>query len=117
MASKNQFARTTRDAPSAPMRGTFIAPTLLHVCCICGHIRVDQGKFRSPQHWVTQGRYRKTHGGESGRFPSHSHILSEMFHEGPSRLRRNRPAKASKVRTPTVSATPLRNRVMLPKIG
>jgi hypothetical protein len=76
MASKRQFAQTTREAPSAPMRGAFIAPTLLHVCCICGHIREDRGKFRSPEHWVTQGRYRKSHGINPDDFPlTHTYCL------------------------------------------
>ena len=39
MSFEELSAQTTREAPSAPMRETSIAPTLLPVCCICGLIR------------------------------------------------------------------------------
>lgn len=56
------FGRITREAPSAPMRETFIAPTLLPVCCVCGLVR-DDTKFSSGRElWVTQRTYRETHG-------------------------------------------------------
>ena len=41
-------------APSAPLRATGIPPTLLHVYCICGHIREETGTSANREHWVTQ---------------------------------------------------------------
>jgi len=55
-------AQTTREAPSAPMRETFIAPTLLPVCCICGLIRDETGSTPGLDRWVTQRMYHETHG-------------------------------------------------------
>jgi hypothetical protein len=56
------FGRTTREAPSAQMRETFIAPTLLPVCCVCGLVRDDTRFSPSRELWVTQRTYRGTHG-------------------------------------------------------
>ena len=56
------FGRTTREAPSAPMRETFIAPTLLPVCCVCGLVRDDTRFTPGRELWVTQRTYRGTHG-------------------------------------------------------
>ena len=39
MAFENVVAQTTREAPSALMRETFIAPKMLPVCCVCELIR------------------------------------------------------------------------------
>ena len=50
-----------RKVPSASLRATGIAPTLLHVCCICGHIREETGTSANREHWVTQRTYRHTH--------------------------------------------------------
>jgi len=55
-------AQTTREASSAPMRETFIAPTLLPVCCICGLIRDGTGSSPNRERWVTPRTYRMTHG-------------------------------------------------------
>ena len=62
MSPGKLVAQTTRKAPSAPSRETFIAPKLLHVCCICGHIREETGTSAHREHWVTQRTYRQTHG-------------------------------------------------------
>ena len=43
MSLETLFTQTTREAPSAPMRETFVAPTLLPVCCVCGLIRDETG--------------------------------------------------------------------------
>jgi len=56
------FAQTTRKAPSAPMRETFIAPTMLPVCCVCGLIRDEAGPSPDRERWVTPRTYRTTHG-------------------------------------------------------
>jgi hypothetical protein len=56
------FGRTTRKAPSAPMRETFIALTLLPVCCVCGLIRDGTGFSPGLDRWVAQRTYRETHG-------------------------------------------------------
>ena len=62
MARRNLFAQTTREAPSAPMRETFIAPTPLPVCCVCSLIRDKTGSSPDPERWVTPLTYRRTHG-------------------------------------------------------
>jgi len=55
-------AQRTRKTPSAPLRTTGIAPTLLHVCCMCGHIREETGTSADREHWVAQRTYRQTYG-------------------------------------------------------
>ena len=69
MSLQKTIMQTTREAFSAPMRETFIAPTLLPVCCVCKLVR-DETRF-SPgrEHWVTQRTYRKTHGVNPASFP------------------------------------------------
>jgi hypothetical protein len=62
MPLEKLFDRTIREAPSAPMRETFIAPTLLPVCCVCGLIRDETGYRPHHERWVAQRTYRKTHG-------------------------------------------------------
>jgi hypothetical protein len=44
------------------MRETFIAPTLLPVCCICGLVRDETGSTPGLDRWVTPRTYRETHG-------------------------------------------------------
>ena len=56
------FAQTTRKAPSATMRETFIAPTMLPVCCVCGLIRDETGSSTDRERWVTPRTYRTSHG-------------------------------------------------------
>jgi hypothetical protein len=76
MALENLVAPTTRTAPSAPMRETFIAPTLLPVCCVCGLIRDETGSSPDRERWVTQRMYRKTHGVNPADFPlTHTYCL------------------------------------------
>jgi hypothetical protein len=62
MSFEELSVQTTREAPSAPMRETFIAPTLLPVCCNCGLIRDETGSTPGLDRWVTQRTYRETHG-------------------------------------------------------
>lgn len=62
-------AQTTREVPSAPLRDSFIAPKLLHVCCTCGHIREETGCSPNREHWVTPRTYRKSHGVNLAEFP------------------------------------------------
>jgi hypothetical protein len=69
MSHGKLVAQTIRKAPSAPLREPFIAPKLLHVCCICGHIREETGTSADREHWVTQRTYRQTHGVKLADFP------------------------------------------------
>jgi hypothetical protein len=69
MALGNLSAPTTREAPSAPMRETVIAPTMLPVCCVCGLIRDETGSFPDRECWITPRSYRKTHGANPADFP------------------------------------------------
>ena len=69
MALVELFAQTTREAPSAPMRETFIAPTLLPVCCVCRLIRDETGSSPDRECWVTPRTYRKTYGLNPANFP------------------------------------------------
>ena len=62
MSLETLFAQTTREAPSAPMSETFIAPTLLPVCCLCGLIRDDTRVPPGLDCWLTQRTYLETHG-------------------------------------------------------
>ena len=75
-------AQTTREAFSPPMRETFIAPTLLPICCVCGLIRNETGSSPDRERWVTPQTYRQTPWRESGQGRSHAQLLSEMFYEG-----------------------------------
>lgn len=65
MAFDNVTAQTTREAPSDPKKNTFIAPTLLPKCCVCGLIRDQTGSFPDHERWVTPQAYQKTYGGHS----------------------------------------------------
>ena len=62
MSLKETGTQTTREAHSAPMRETFIAQTLLPVCCVCGLIRDETGYRPHHERWVAQRTYRKTYG-------------------------------------------------------
>jgi hypothetical protein len=62
MSLETPSAPTTREAPSAPMRDPFIAPTLLPSCSICGLIRDDMGSPPALDCWLTQRTYREAHG-------------------------------------------------------
>jgi hypothetical protein len=61
MVLDNLFAQTAREAPSNSMRETFIAPTLLSVCCVCRLIRDKTGSFPDHERWVTPQAYQKTY--------------------------------------------------------
>jgi len=62
MSLDKPVAQITREAPSAPMRKTFVAPGLLPVCCVCGLIRDETGSTPGRGRWVTPWTYRETHG-------------------------------------------------------
>ena len=62
MSLETLCAPTTRKAPSAPMRETFVAPTMLPVCCVCRLIRVETGSSLHSERWVTPRTYRTTYG-------------------------------------------------------
>ena len=62
MAIEGLFAPKTCEAPSAPMRETFIAPTVLAACCVCRLIRDEAGSTPDRERWVTPRTYRTTYG-------------------------------------------------------
>jgi hypothetical protein len=62
MSIEKTMMRTTPEAPSAPRRETFIAPTLLPICCVCKLIRDDTRLSPGRKLWITQQTYRETHG-------------------------------------------------------
>ena len=62
MSYEELSPQTTREAPSFPIRETFIVPTLLPVCCTCGLIRDETGSTPGLDRWVTQRTYRETYG-------------------------------------------------------
>lgn len=62
MSLKETIVQTTREMFSAPRRETFIAPTLLPVCCVCKLVRDDTRLSSGREPWVTQRIYQKTHG-------------------------------------------------------
>jgi hypothetical protein len=58
------------------MRETFIAPTLLPVCCVCGLIRDETGSSPDRERWVTPRTYRETHGVNPADVPlTHTYCL------------------------------------------
>ena len=76
MALVELIAQTTCDAPSTPMRETFIAPTMLPVCCVCKLIRDEIGSSPDREHWVTPRTYRTTHGVNPADIPlTHTYCL------------------------------------------
>ena len=52
MSLEELCARTSREAPSGPMRETSIAPMLLAVCCSCRLIRDVTGPRPDDVRWV-----------------------------------------------------------------
>jgi hypothetical protein len=54
--------QTPRETFSAPMKETFILPTLLPVCCVCKLVRDDTRLSSGRAPWVTQRTYREDHG-------------------------------------------------------
>ena len=69
MSIEGLFAPTTCETPSAPMRETFIAPTMLAACCVCRLIRDEAGSTSDRERWVTPRSYRKTYGVNPADFP------------------------------------------------
>lgn len=62
MSLKETMMRTTDMTFSVRMRETFIPPTLLPVCCVCGLIRDDTRLSPDRELWVTHRTYHETHG-------------------------------------------------------
>ena len=62
MSSHMSIAHTTPPALRSP---TFIAPRLLPVCCVCGHIRDETKSTLHRERWVSPRTYRQTHGAHS----------------------------------------------------
>ena len=56
MSLETLCAPTTRKAPSAPMRETFVAPKMLPVCCVCSLIRDESRSFHHRERWSRRGR-------------------------------------------------------------
>jgi len=56
------FTQTTREAPSASMRETFVAPSMLRVCCACGLIQDESGATPDLERWISHRTYREAHG-------------------------------------------------------
>jgi len=56
------FTQTTYEMFSAQMKGTFIAPTLLPVCCVCKLIRSDTSFPFGLDCWLTRRTYREAYG-------------------------------------------------------
>ena len=79
MARGNLFAQTTREAPSAAMRATSLAPTPLPICCICGLIRDKTGSSPDRERWVTPGTYRETYGANPADSPLTHTYCPECF--------------------------------------
>lgn len=76
MALETLVAPTTRGALSTPMRETFVAPTMLPVCCVCELIRDETGSIPDREHWVTPLMYRTTYGVNPADFPlTHTYCL------------------------------------------
>ena len=62
MSPENVFAQTGHEAPAVLKRRTFIASTLLPVCCVCGLIRDDNSSPPSHDCWLTRRTYNQTYG-------------------------------------------------------
>ena len=62
MSMNETVMQLIREAPSAPGRETFIAPTLLPICCACKLIRDDTRLSPGRKLWIAQQTYRETHG-------------------------------------------------------
>ena len=62
MALGNLSVQTTREAPPALMRETFIAPTMLPVYCVCRLIREETESSPDRERSGTPRTYRTAHG-------------------------------------------------------
>jgi hypothetical protein len=49
------------EAPFDP-KDTFIAPSLLRVCCACGLVQDEAGATPGLERWISQQAYREAHG-------------------------------------------------------
>lgn len=68
--------QTPREVPLALRSETFVAPTMLPVCCGCGLIRDETRSSLHREHWVTPQIYRQTHGVNPADFPlTHTYCL------------------------------------------
>ena len=56
------FRKTTREAPSAPVREPCITPTLLPACCVCGLVQDKAGATSDRERWISQRTYRRAYG-------------------------------------------------------
>ena len=63
------FRKTAREAPFAPVREPFIAPTLLPACCACGLVQDKAGATPGLERWVTPRTYREAHGVNPAELP------------------------------------------------
>jgi hypothetical protein len=81
------FDETTCMATSAPVIETFIAPTLLPVCCACGLIRDDAGFPPGLDCWLTQRTYRETHGIDPTRIARTHTYCPECFRKAQNTVR------------------------------
>ena len=62
MTLGNLSAPTTRKAPFASIKETWIAPTMLPVYCVCRLVREETGSSPDRGRWVTPWAYRTTNG-------------------------------------------------------
>src|SRR5512141_645953 len=62
MLLQKLFAKPIREAPSAPVREPFIAPTQLPACCACGLVQEQAGATPGLERWVSPRIYREAHG-------------------------------------------------------
>jgi hypothetical protein len=64
MPHKESLGQATREVPSTSMGESFIPPSILPICCMCGFVREGTGIEPAPhrERWVTQQTYLKTHG-------------------------------------------------------
>ena len=58
MVVETLFAQITHEALSPLSKETSLIP----VCCVCGLLRDESGSSRDDERWVTERKYRKTHG-------------------------------------------------------
>jgi hypothetical protein len=58
----NEILQISCAACSVSMRETFIVPTLLPICCVCGLIRDDTRCSPSREPWIMQRTYHETYG-------------------------------------------------------
>ena len=89
MSIDKTMIRTTRDAPSAPRRETFITPTLLPICCACTLVRDDTRLSPGRKLWITPQTYRETHGVDPDELALTHTSCPECFMKAQDTLRPN----------------------------